>query len=390
MRFWFKNIRKRIKFFLKPQPGAGRADKVLMASTFLIAGFGIIMLSSVSSVVAYYNFGNSYYYFTHQLIGLALGVAAFIFFAKIDYHFWRRYAIGFLMFSVLSLLLVFIPGLAAQYGTSQSWINIFGFSFQPAELVKVSFLIYLAAWLERRQGELHEWRSGTGPFVITLGFIAILMIAQPDLGTFLIIGASSLMVYFAGGGRLTHLLVLASIPLLFLLIILNSDTDDRFDYVSERFECVGEHDYTDRDSCYQINQSLIAIGSGGMLGRGIGESEQKKMYLPEAISDSIFPIIAEELGFVVCVMLFFLYSLLFWRGVRTAKLAGDYFGRLLAFGIVSFIIVQFFLNIGGVMGVIPMTGVTLPLISYGGTSILTTLLALGILTNISKYTKQKR
>ncbi|MFH1255365.1 MAG: putative lipid II flippase FtsW [bacterium] len=365
--------------------GGHESDRPLIFIAGAILIFGLAMLSSSSSVIAYNAFGDSYHFFKHQILGLVLGLAAAWVFSRIDYHIWRRYALGMLAFSVLMLLLVFIPGLAGDWGTSRSWINIFGFSLQPSEFVKITFLIYLAAWLEGRKNKLAEISQGIGPFVVILGLIALLMILQPDMGTLTIIALSSLVVYFIGGGKLKHVAGLILLGLAALIIMINI-----YPYQANRFKCMLDPSYSPKEYCYQINQSLIAIGSGGVWGRGFGASRQKFLYLPEAQNDSIFPIISEETGFIFSTGLILLYLALFYRGVMIAKNSSDDFGKILAVGISSCIVAQALINIGGMVNIMPMTGVPLPMVSYGGSAMLAVLASLGILVNISKQTRQER
>ena len=279
-----------------------------------------------------------------------------------------------------------MPGLRSEYGTARSWINIFGMSLQPSELVKLSFLIYLATWLEAKKGELNEFSSGIFPFLVILTVISVLMLLQPDLGTLFIIALTSMVVFFVGGGKLSHIFMVVILACLALFLMLSLKSN----YQSDRFKCVKDPNYSAQDKCYQINQSLIAVGSGGWFGRGIGQSRQKFMYLPEVWGDSIFPIIAEELGFVFSTLLLLLYLFIFYRGIIIARTAPDIYGSALATGIVVWLSVQSFLNIGGMTNLIPMTGVPLPFISAGGSAILSNLIAMGILVNISKQTRQSR
>jgi len=357
-------------------------DKSLLIAVGIIVVFGLVMLASASSVVGYTKFGNSYHYFTHQLQGLFLGLVGGYFASRIDYHLWRKYALICLIFSILILLTVFIPGVAAEHGTARSWINVFGFSLQPSELVKIFFLLYLAAWLEAREKRIGDFYEGTGPFVVVLGIIALLMILQPDLGTLSIITLVSLIVYFVGGGPFKHIAVMGALGIAALVLLVSFKP-----YQMDRFRCLQDPSFSPNDICYQINQSLIAIGSGGWFGRGLGESRQKFMYLPEVSGDSIFPIIAEEVGLVFSALLVLGYLFIFYRGYKIAKNAPDAFGRILSLGIVSWITLQAILNIGGMANILPMTGVPLPFISYGGTAIMSVLIATGILINISKQTR---
>lgn len=358
-------------------------DKSFITSIFVILIFGLVMLFSASSPVSYARFGNTHYYFLHQFYIVLVSLVVFYAATKIHYHWWKKFAAFFLLSSIVLLVLVFIPGLRAEHGTANSWIKVFGFSFQPAELVKVSFLIYLSTWLEAKKNDLGSFSSGVLPFVAILGVISLLMLAQPDLGTLFIIAFTAMVVFFAGGGKLTHIIVAVFLAglLLYLMLSMNSS------YQSDRFKCLKDPEYSAQDKCYQINQSLIAVGSGGLLGRGLGESRQKFMYLPEVWGDSIFPIIAEELGFIFSSILILLFLFLFYRGLLIAKNAPDLYGSMMATGVVTWLAVQSFLNIGGMINLIPMTGVPLPLVSAGGSSVLSALLALGIVVNISKHTK---
>jgi len=374
-----------LKKRLFPAKGAEHEpDKSLITSIFVLIIFGLVMLFSASSVVSYASYGNTYHYFSHQLIALAIGLVAFFIFSQIDYRFWKKYALLALFASIGLLLLVFIPGVKGTYGTSNSWINIFGFSLQPSELVKLSFLVYLATWLEAKKGLLGNLANGIIPFLIILGIISLLMLAQPDLGTLFIIAFASLVVFFVGGGKAIHIFLAILLASLVLFLFLNI----RSSYQSDRFKCLKDPSYSAQDKCYQINQSLIAVGSGGLFGRGIGQSRQKFLFLPEVWGDSIFSIIAEETGFIFSSLLILLYLFIFYRGLIIARAAPDLYGRALATGIVAWLAVQTFLNIGGMINLIPMTGVPLPFVSAGGSALLSALIAVGILVNISKQTKK--
>ncbi len=376
------SLKKRFKKLLALQKKYHEPDKFLIFIILALLIFGLVSLSSASSVVSYEKFGDVYYFFKHQLFGLLVGLAAFWFFAKVDYHVWQKYAFGFLIFSILLLLLVFIPGLSANYGKSRSWINIFGYSLQPSEFVKLSFLLYLAAWLQARKEDLHDYARGIGTFVAVLGLVGFLMLLQPDVGTLSIIGLTALVVYFVGGGKVKHILSLIVLGVLALVALVNINP-----YQMNRFKCMLEPGYSPDKVCYQTNQSLIAVGSGGILGRGFGESRQKYMYIPEVSGDSIFAVIAEENGLVGSALLILAFGFLFLRGYFVSRHAPDEFGRNLAIGIVSWLTIQTIINIGGTINMMPMTGVPLPFVSYGGTAILAVLSACGILVNISKQTK---
>src|SRR3989339_1120914 len=335
-------LKRNLKRLLSSGNTGHEPDKNLVAVIFIILIFGLISLSSASSVVAYAKFGDAYHYFKNQLFGLALGLGAFWFFSRVDYHLWRKYAFGFLVSSIVLLLLVFIPGLAADYGTASSWITVFGHSLQPSELVKISFLLYLAAWLETRKEELGDVSRGIGPFLVVLGIITFLMIKQPDIGTLSIIAITSLIVYFVGGGQLKHILLIFLIGAVGFAVMVQLRP-----YQLQRFQCMLDPGFDKAKTCYQVNQSLIAVGSGGVFGRGLGESRQKFMYLPEIQGDSIFAVIAEETGLIVSSLFIACYLYFFYRGLLVARSAPDDFGRILAIGIVSWVVIQALINIGG-------------------------------------------
>jgi cell division protein FtsW len=360
-------------------------DAVLLAAVSILIGLGLVFLSNASAVVGFAKYGSSYHYFNRQLVVLLFGAACLWLMYKIDYAIWKKYSFFLLIVSVCLLGLVFIPSLAAGWGTSRSWINIFGLSLQPSELVKIFFLIYLAAFLESRQKEMGDARQSFWPFLVVFGIIALLMLLQPDLGTLFIIAASAFMVYFAAGGRVAHLAIIVLGGLLAFFIMVQAKP-----YQMDRFRCVFDSEYNQQKECYQLNQSLIAVGSGGIIGRGIGESRQKFLYLPEVHGDSIFAVIAEEIGLIGGIAFLFIYFLIFYRIMLIASRSPDAFGRLLAIGIGCWFIVQTFLNIGGVIGLIPMTGVPLPLVSQGGSNLLATLIAIGIVLNISRYSVNNR
>src|SRR5680860_529422 len=377
----------RISFLKKKQPAKKdihEPDKSLVNALMILVVSGLVLLFSASFVISLARYGNTYHYFLNQLIAVAIGLVAFFVASKINYQVLKKFATVFLIGSIILLVLVFIPGLRNEYGTARSWINIFGFSLQPSEFVKLAFLIYLATWMEAKRGQLGSWMGGVIPFLVVLAVIAFLMLAQPDLGTLLIIIFSAVMVYFVGGGKIKYIALLGLMAGVGIFLAISLGFFDT--YQSARFSCYKDPGFSTQGECYQINQSLIAIGSGGWFGRGLGESKQKFMYLPEVWGDSIFAITAEEIGFIFSTLLLFLYLFIFYRGLLIAKNASDLFGSALAVGIVSWIAIQTFLNIGGMLNLIPMTGVPLPFISSGGSAVLSALIGMGILVSISKQT----
>lgn len=357
-------------------------DVVLIITVAIIIIFGVVMLSSATSAFSYVKYKDSYYFFKNQIFGILIGLVGFYFFSQLDYHIWKKYAFGMMVFSVFLLVLVFIPGLRAGWGTSRSWINVFGYSLQPSEFVKITFLMYLAAWMETRGKKLKDFHHGTLPFLIVLGIISILMLLQPDFGTLSIIALTSMIVYYISGANIKHIVVIFLISVLGLFVMLKIKP-----YQADRFRCFYEVGYSANKACYQVNQALIAVGSGGFWGRGLGGSRQKFMYLPEVSGDAIFPIIGEETGFIFGSGLVILFGILFYRGYLICLSAPDKYGKILALGLSSWLTLQAIINIGGMLKVMPMTGVPLPFVSYGGSAILAALCAVGLLVNISKQTK---
>lgn len=349
----------------------------------LLIVFGLIMISSASVSLSYDKFGEAYYYVKHQIIfGLIPGIILLVAFSFIDYRFWRKIAFGLLIFSIALLVLVFIPGIGAGYGSAKSWIYIFGVSFQPSELVKLTFIIYLATWLESRgKKKASDLTEGFVPFISVLGVIALLLILQPDIGTMSIIILTSLAIYYVGGASLIHLagLAVAGFFLLFALIKMAP-------YRAARLMTFLHPELDPQGIGYHINQAFLAIGSGGWWGRGFGLSRQKFQYLPEVAGDSIFAVVAEELGFVIASLIILSFLYLMYRGFKIAQNAPDSFSKILVVGIIAWIMIQAFVNIGAMVGLLPLTGVPLPFISYGGTSLFVLLGACGIVINISKKT----
>ena len=374
---------QRLKRLFAKSRGEHAPDKGLIITIVILVVFGLIMLFSASSVAGYLKAGSTLHFLKRQLLGLGIGAIAFFIGSRIDYRFWKRYAPHFLLLSVLLLVMVFIPGLSAEYGTARNWLNIFGISIQPSEFVKIFFLLYLAAWLESKKGDFKDFKHSLLPFIFVFGVISILMLLQPDLGTLIIIFATVMVTYYVGGGRLKHIVVLLATLAIAGAMLFNVMRG----YQIDRIKCYQNPEYSSNEKCYQINQSLIAIGSGGFWGRGIGQSHQKFMYLPEVWSDSIFAVIAEEIGFLFCTILIALFLILFFKGQKIASRAPDEYGRILASGIVSLVMIQLFVNVGGIINLIPMTGVPLPFFSSGGSSLTAMLGAMGILVNISKQTK---
>lgn len=357
-------------------------DYLLLITISLLTLFGLLMLSSASAVVAFEKYHNSYYFVWGQLLkGILPGIILLLIGWRLPYTYWRKYSFLMFLISIVILLLVFIPGIGVTINNSRSWIGLFGLTFQPAEIVKITFLIYLASWLEKR-GErgLRDLDNSMIPFLIMIGFIAFLFIQQPDLGSLIVLLGISFIVYFVAGAPWKHLLIMALSGIIIMTGILLIKHPDRLK--------VFFSDQGTSDESYQTDQIQIAIGAGGFWGQGLGHSKQKFRYLPEVQNDSIFAVIAEELGFLICSVVILTYFLILIRGLKIARASPDLFGRLLATGITIWILVQAMINFGGMLAVIPLTGLPLPFISYGGTSMAMTLFAIGILLNISQQRRK--
>ncbi len=363
----------------------GSIDALLLVIVSVIVLFGIIMLLSASAPSGYSQFADSYYYVKHQMIfGLIPGIGAMIALAQIPYTFWRKHAWNLLIISVVLLVLVFIPGLSAGIGSAHSWISVGGFfSLQPSEVVKLTFLFYLAAWLAQRdRHSVRDVQSGFLPFVLVLGTIMLLMVLQPDIGTMSIIAAMSLVVYFVAGAPIAHVLGLVSAGVAGLLLLITAAP-----YRAARFTTFLHPELDPQGIGYHINQALLAIGSGGIFGTGYGHSRQKFQYLPEVSGDSIFAVIGEEMGLIVAVLTVGMFLLLLWRILEIAKRAPDAFSKYVVVGVGAWITIQAFVNIGSMVALMPITGVPLPFISYGGTSLAISLAAMGVVLNVSKSMK---
>lgn len=358
-----------------------------MDTTFLVllgvlVIFGLIALSSASSVIGYQlHDGDTYWYLKHQLLygGLIGGVAFFVM-SKIDYHYWRQHAFSIAVVSIILLLAVFTP-LGFEALGARRWIAIGGFTFQPSEVVKLSFLIYLAAWLEKQGRQVHDTHYGFSPFMMMLGALVLLIaIAQKDLGTTIVIAVISIVMYFIAGAPWKHLgaIFVGGVAAFFVLIKIAP-------YRAARLTTFLNPELDPQGIGYHINQALLAVGSGGFFGLGLGRSRQKFNYLPEVVTDSIYAIIAEELGFVVAFGLILLFLALTLQALRIAKGAPDAFGKYMAVGIATWIGFQAFVNIGAMLSLLPLTGITLPFISYGSTSMIMLMAAAGLLASISRF-----
>ena len=318
--------------------------------------------------------------FSQLVLGLGLGTIGMYVCYKINYKFWRRYSFFIFLGSILITAAVFIPHLGWSHGGAQRWIQLGSFSFQPVEILKFGFIIYFATLLSAAKNRVQDFKVGILPFIIMLGLIAAILFKQPDTKSFILITVTGLGMLFLSGVPMKYILGvgLAGIFLLSTLVFFTP-------YLQARVKTFINPASDPQGSSYQIQQSYIALGSGGIFGRGFGQSVQKFGYLPEPQGDSIFAVLGEELGFLGAFGTIFLYLLFALRGFRIANNSPDLFGRLLVSGIVILITVQSFMHIASIIGVFPLTGVPLPFMSHGGTSLMIYLAAIGIILNVSKF-----
>jgi cell division protein FtsW len=357
-------------------------DFLLVVTTLILLSIGLIMVYSASAVWASYNFNDSFYFAKRQLLFAGLGITAMFFIMNIEYWTWRKWAKIGLAFCFVLLIIVLIPGIGTVRGGASSWIGVGAFSIQPSEFTKIAMIVFLAKYLSENQKKITSFKQGLVPS-LAIVFVAFAMIMlQPDLGTGTVLIGTCVVMIYVTGARISHFVWLGIFGLIgFAGLILSAP------YRIQRITSFLDPWSDSLGSGFQIIQSLFAIGPGGLLGFGFGHSRQKYQYLPEPQTDFIFAIVAEELGFIGASLVLLLFCLLLWRGIRIALGAPDLFGSLLAVGIIGMVAVQVMINIGVVTGMMPVTGITLPLLSYGGSSLTLTLVSIGVLLNISRYTK---
>ena len=359
-----------------------RPDLPLLFIIVILLVVGIVMVYSSSYVWSDYKFNDSFYYLKRQLLFAGVGVVAMFFFMVIPYYTWKKYANIILLFCFILLLLVLIPGVGLVRGGAQSWIGVGAFSIQPSEFMKLGLIIFLAAILSANQKYITSFKKGFLPCILLVFTAFGLIMLQPDLGTGMVLVLTCMIMIFAAGARLTHFFGLAAIGMLGFVGLIASAP-----YRISRITAFLNPWEDPLGDGFQIIQSLYAIGPGGLMGLGLGNSLQKYFYLPEPQTDFIFAILGEELGFIGGTVIIVLFFLLLWRGIKISLEAPDLFGRFLALGIAGMLAVQAMINISVVIGLIPVTGITLPFLSYGGSSLTLTLCSVGVLLNISIYSK---
>lgn len=355
-------------------------DPVILGLTVILLVFGLIMLMSATGPLAVQRTGNSLYYVIHQLLaGVLPGLILFFFFALIDFRAWRPFAFVALLVTLILLVMVYLPGIGLAIGGSKSWLKFGPISFQPSEIVKFTFLIYLAAWLAARQGSSSRGKASILPFLGALGAVMLLLVLQPDTGSMAVIVGTSLVLYFISGAPIGLFIGLGALGAGFVALLIKLSP-----YRAARFMTFLHPELDPQGIGYHINQAILAIGSGGPWGLGYGHSRQKFLYLPEVEADSISAVMAEEMGFFIMAIVIVLFGLLIWRCFKIAKQSPDRFGTFLAAGVGAWIAIQTLLNIGSMTGLMPITGVTLPFVSHGGSAMTILLAAMGLVAGIGR------
>jgi cell division protein FtsW len=354
-------------------------DRTLLVVTLLLLAVGVVMVYSASSAVGLSRYEDAGYFLKRQLLWVVCGLAAMAVTARLNVWGWQRLAFPLLLVVGALLALVLAPSFGAEVNGARRWLRLGGWSVQPSELAKLAVICYLARYVARHAGRIGDFWRGLLPPLLISGTIVALVLAEPDLGTAVVIAALTLVLLFVGRARLSHLggLVLAAVPALVILIAASPYRRQRLLAFLDPWE-------DPQASGFQIVQSFLAIGSGRVGGLGLGESRQKLLFLPEPHTDFIYSVIGEELGLIGCLAVLILFVLFVWRGLVIARRAEEPFIRSLAVGITAMIGLQALLNMAVVTGLLPTKGLTLPFLSYGGSSLVVDLAAVGILLAIGR------
>lgn len=359
-------------------------DFILFFTVIALLSFGVVMVYSSSAVSAYVNFNDSYYFFKRQIIWVTLGMIAMLFAIHVDYHVWRKLAVPILIVTIILLILVLIPGLGKVVNGARRWLGFGSLYLQPSEIAKLGMVIFSSASLSRHQEKITNFMKGLAPQLLILLAVFGLILKEPDLGTALAIGGTVFIMLFTAGAKLSHLASLGLVGVVGIIAAIILEP-----YRLKRLLAFNNPWADPLDTGYHIIQSLYALGSGGLFGVGLGRSREKFLYLPEPHTDFIFAILGEELGFIGTITVILLFFLFAWRGFKVAIGAPDLYGSMLAGGLTTMIIMQAMMNIAVVTASMPVTGIPLPFISFGGSALIFTLIGVGILLNISRYVHGK-
>lgn len=351
----------------------------LFAIIAVILTFGLVMLGSATAPIGAEKFGSAYHFLTRQImLGLVPGALLFIILRQVPLAWWEKSWKAMFVLSIVILGAVFVPGLGLKINGSLSWIHVGPYSLQPAELVKFTFIAFLAGWLAQNKKLLSRgFNEGLLPYLLYAGVICGMILLQPDLGTVLVLFLTTTVLAYIAGAQKQHLGILAGIGAVILVIMIAAAP-----YRLQRITVLFDPDKDPYGSGYHIKQSLIAVGGGGVLGMGLGNSRQKFQYLPEVSADSIFAVIAEEMGFIISMMLIGAYILVVLKGYQLSREAPSDWARYFIIGTVTWIGIQTAFNIGAMLAILPLTGLPLPLVSHGGSSLMITLAAFGVISGI--------
>ena len=356
-------------------------DLTIMLMAIALTCFGVVMVYSASSVMAAKRFHDGFFFLKRQGLFAIIGFAIMLMVMRVDYHVWKQLAVPALLLCLVLLGLVLIPGIGGKVGGSSRWIRLPGFNLQPSEMAKLALIMYMAYSLDKKQDKVKSLTSGFIPYMIVLMFLISFLVLQPDLGGALTLAAVAMTMLFAAGTRLTYIFSMFLLALPLLAYKLSKG------YHKSRIDAFLDPWSDPEGKGFQIIQSWLALGTGGVFGQGLGEGKQKLFYLPEAHTDFILSVVGEELGFLGVVVIIGMFFLLVQRAMRISVAAPDTFGRFLAFGIAVLFGIEATVNMGVVTGMLPTKGLALPFISYGGSSLLISLFAVGILLNISSGLK---
>lgn len=360
-----------------------RPDYILAGTVAVLLVLGVLIMASASATRSQLRFDTPFYYLSHQIyFGILPGIILAFLAFKINLTFLKKWAPLLLLINLILLGLVFFPKIGLEFQGAKRWLNLGFISFQPSEFLKLTFLLYLSAWLSAKKFKIYKsFPIGLFAFFIILSVISLFLISQPDISTLGIIVLMAILVYFLAGTPLWQSIIITIITSVSFLILIKSAP-----YRLARIFVFLNPELDPMAKGYQIQQALIAIGSGGIFGLGLGFGQQKFGFLPQPMEDSIFAIFAEEGGFIGSLILIFLFLTFLWRGFKIGKKSNDKFSQLFSFGITTWIVIQGFINIGSMIGIFPLTGIPLPFISYGGSHLVAELIGVGILLNISRNT----
>jgi cell division protein FtsW len=357
-----------------------KPDMILILTSFFLILIGLVALASASGPVSIELTGNSLYFLKHQILfGLIPGlIMAFIFY-KLKIDILKKWSFVFFAFAALLALAVFLPKIGSMVGGGTRWIEIFGISFQPSELLKLAFILYLSAWIHKFKDAKNKFKTILLPFLIILSLVSTILILQKDLGTLIIILAISGVIYFTSHTPISHTAIIVGLVILGIAYAILFEP-----YRVNRLTVFLNPSADPLGAGYHVKQALMTIGSGGIFGKGLGLGEQKFGFMPAATTDSIFAIFGEEVGFVGTFSVVLLFGLFAWKGFKIARNQSDEFLRSVSIGITTWFVIQAIVNMGSMLGLSPLTGVPLTFLSYGSSAFVCELMALGILLNISK------